>query len=156
MQNSKRRSRLSHHCARGKKHSVLQFLLAGHHEHNCNLRRQNRTTEHQGISSLDNSASRFYIGLPNLLQFHVPLCSDSNCLWLRSTTLHSWRNPMMVNNGVEKERQKHLIRADCLLQGRRITISYFCPFRARTNCLADSKYLFIYMYQAAKKGFMLS
>ena len=86
MQNSKRRSRLSHQCARGKKHSVLEFLLAGHHEHNCNLRRQNRTTEHQGISSLDNSASRFYIGLPNLLQFYVPLCSDSNCLWLRSST----------------------------------------------------------------------
>ena len=51
---------------------------------------------------------------------------------------------MMVNNGVEKERQKHLIRADCLLQGRRIAISYFCPFRARTSCLPDCKYLFIY------------
>ena len=56
---------------------------------------------------------------------------------------------MMVNNGVEKERQKHLIRADCLLQGRRIAISYFCPFRARTNCLPDCKYLFI--YPVAKK-----
>ena len=82
-------------------------------EHNCNLRRQNRYGK-QCIALLGNSETKFHICLPFSFEGNVR-CMASEGFQFKiyiAANLPIRTNPVMVNNGIEKERQKRIIRAD--------------------------------------------